>query len=184
MIKILMMLALFGVDYDMGFGFSSVRYEMIEPNPVINPVAIVYVSDGVASEIQREEYEGLNIKWQLDNHPDWVKSLPTTHFEKNGKWWAATGVILRSRFDSLVFDKAPQKKPGYQTRFDERQWSFPDDIRTHLLGGMHGFTAAELKGYSTRQLIRIHNYEHQNGRPRLYYNRTSTIPRTRNYCPT
>lgn len=188
MIKfILAVLILIGVDYDPGFGAAFVRYDVFDSVPVdpvvADPVAIVYVSDGVASEIQREEFEGLKIQWKLTGHPDWVKSLPTTHFEKDGRWWAATGVITKERFDRLR-GKKPPRRFGYQIRFDDHQWTFPGDIRTHLMGGMHGFSAAELEGYSTRDLIRIHNYEHQNGRPRLYYNRTSSTPRTRNYCPT
>lgn len=175
-----------GIDYDSGLSPGSVvAYDVFGRAPdarPANPIAVVYVGDGIASDIQREEYEDLAIDYRTSGHPDWVKSIPTTHFKQGGRWWAVTGVATKVRLLGLLKPTKPATAPvspsGYRIRFSTRRWTFPGDIRTHLMGGMHGFTAAELNGYSTQQLIQIHNWEHENGRPRLSHGSRSTTRRT------
>ena len=94
---------------------------------------------------------------------------------------SATGAVARGVAAVPVVSSVPRDpRPGH--------WSFPGDIRSHLMRPPHSFSAADLAGLSYEQLLTLHDLNHENGyRPQRVLSQPRTTyaaPVYQSTCPT
>ena len=93
---------------------------------------------------------------------------------------SVTAPVRRAVASAGVSSVPRDPRPGH--------WSFPGDIRSHLMRPPHNFSAADLAGLSYEQLLTLHDLNHERGyRPQRMIQQPRTTyaaPVTQSFCPT